>query len=289
MMKITNMNKKIFVTGAGGYLGRHVVTALCDAGAQVLIPMRHAERVDSRAIRVDVEIFNGSPTIFEELGRPDACLHLAWRDGFVHNSDAHMSYLSDHYTFLKNMMEGGLKQVAIMGSMHEIGYYEGAIGEDTPCNPISMYGIAKNALRRASLELGKKYGVCVQWLRAYYITGDDRNNNSVFAKMLKMEDEGKQTFPFTSGKNQFDFIDVDELSNQIVCILAQDEVRGVIECCTGKPMSLGDRAKQFIEDNGLHIRLQYGMFQEPSTESPAVWGNPEKIRQVEQVLLSAHE
>lgn len=30
------MSKRILVTGAYGYIGRHVVTALCDLGAEVL-------------------------------------------------------------------------------------------------------------------------------------------------------------------------------------------------------------------------------------------------------------
>ena len=39
-----------------------------------------------------------------------------------------------------------------MGTMHEIGYWEGAIDENTPCNPLSMYGIAKDALRRCMIQ-----------------------------------------------------------------------------------------------------------------------------------------
>lgn len=286
MKKLERLNKKIFVTGAGGYIGRHVVTALCDAGAEVLIPTHHAERVDSRATRVDIDIFNGSENIYQEIGSPDACLHMAWRDGFIHSSDAHMQNLSAHYTFLKNMMAGGLKQVAVMGSMHEIGYHEGAIDENTPCNPISMYGIAKDALRKATLALGEKYGVCVQWLRAYYILGDDKSNNSVFSKMLAADERGQEYFPFTTGKNKFDFISVSDLANQIVCVLAQTEISGIIECCTGEPISLGEKAEQFIRENNLTIKLKYGEFKEPSTESPGVWGSPEKLHMVEQVVFS---
>ena len=45
------------------------------------------------------------------------------------------------------MIIGGVKKVTIMGSMHEIGFWEGAIKEDTPCNPLSLYGVSKNALK----------------------------------------------------------------------------------------------------------------------------------------------
>ena len=120
------MDKRILVTGAGGYIGRHVVSRLCDMGANVLIINHSAEGVDPRAKRVDAEIFSGSENIYQETGCPDVCVHLAWKDGFVHNSDAHMGMLSQHYTFLRNMMAGGLKQLAVMGTMHEVGYWEGS-------------------------------------------------------------------------------------------------------------------------------------------------------------------
>lgn len=69
-----------------------------------------------------------------------------------------MGDLSAHYSFMTAMIDGGLKQLAVMGTMHEIGYWEGAIDENTPCNPISMYGIAKDALRRAMISTHLKIG-----------------------------------------------------------------------------------------------------------------------------------
>ena len=126
---------RILVTGAGGYIGRHVVTALCDLGAEVIGVGRHLESLDPRAYVVKRDIFDGDREIYKTLGCPEVCLHMAWKDGFVHNSDAHMENLSSHYRFIRDMTEGGLKQLAVMGSMHEIGYWEGAIDEKTPCNP----------------------------------------------------------------------------------------------------------------------------------------------------------
>lgn len=167
-----------------------------------------------------------------------------------------------------------------MGTMHEVGYWEGAIDENTPCNPMSMYGIAKDALRRSMTLYCKNNSCILQWLRCYYILGDDRKNNSIFCKLLNAAEEGKKTFPFTSGKNKYDFIEVDTLASLLSSAVLQNEVNGVINCCTGKPMSLGERVEQFIKDNHLNISLDYGAFPDRPYDSPCVYGNPDKINQI---------
>lgn len=274
------MDKKILVTGAGGYIGRHVVKRLCDMGTHVVAADIRTDGIDPRAETVEYDIFDGTKDIFYRLGSPDVCLHMAWRDGFVHNSDAHMECLSDHYTFVRNMLDGGLGQLAVMGTMHEVGYHEGAIDENTPCNPISMYGIAKDALRKSVFMMAKGRNVCLQWLRAYYIYGDDKRNNSIFAKIVLAEEAGQEEFPFTTGKNLYDFIEVDELAGQIAACVTQRAVDGIINCCTGKPMSLADKVEGFIAENGFHIKLKYGAYPDRPYDSPGVWGDNTKINQI---------
>lgn len=274
------MGKKVLVTGAGGYIGRHVVTALCDLGAQVSVIDFCTEEIDQRAIRIFADLFSGSSSIFQDVGCPDVCLHLAWKDGFVHHSHAHMQMLSKHYVFLRDMIEGGLAQLTVMGTMHEVGYFEGSINEDVPCNPINMYGIAKDALRRSMFLLAQNNRVCLQWLRAYYIYGDDKRNNSIFAKIARAEEEGKAVFPFTSGKNKYDFIDVGELACQIAATVMQTQVDGIINCCTGKPVRLADKVESFIAEHGYKITLQYGAFPERPYDSPGVWGDATKIERI---------
>lgn len=266
---------KVVVTGASGYIGRHVVDALIKMHHEVIAVDMINKGINTDATFLSLDIF--SDDIYNKLGRPDACIHMAWKDGFNHASDAHMGMLSKHYAFIKNMIDGGVKYLSVMGTMHEIGYYEGCVDENTPTNPLSMYGIAKNALREASLLLAEKSNTALMWLRAYYILGDDSNNNSIFTKITQMEHEGKASFPFVSGKNKYDFINVDELAKQIATASTQSEITGTINCCSGKPVSLADKVNEFIEKNHYSIRPDYGKFPERPYDSPAIWGDNTKI------------
>lgn len=167
-----------------------------------------------------------------------------------------------------------------MGTMHEIGYHEGAVDENTPCRPLSLYGVAKNALRQ-SLELFcRQHEVVFQWFRGYYVLGDDERNHSVFSRILESAKEGKREFPFTSGKKCYDFLPVEELAAQLSACVMQTEVQGIINCCSGRPLALGDMAEKFIRERGLDITLRYGAYPDRAYDSPAIWGDNAKIRRI---------
>lgn len=273
--------EKILVTGANGYIGKHVVKFLLSKGYEVIASDFRFDNVDDRATKLTVPIFTENKEIYKDVGRPDICIHLAWKDGFLHNSPAHIENLSNHFVFCKNMLDGGLKHISVMGSMHEIGYHEGSIDENTPTNPLSLYGVAKNSLRQSlSILLNNYEDVFFQWLRAYYILGDDKSNNSIFTKIIEKSEQGEKIFPFTSGKNKFDFISVDELAEQISVASIQKTEVGIINCCSGTPISLAEKVETFIKENGFEIKLGYNMYPDRPYDSPGVWGDNKKIQKI---------
>lgn len=271
---------KVLVTGAGGYIGRHVVAKLLEYGHEVIASDLCFDGIDPRAQRCDIPIFSGDPNIYEKLDKPETVIHMAWRNGFVHNAPTHMADLSSHIVFCQHLIASGLPKLSIMGSMHEVGYWEGAIDENTPCNPLSQYGIAKNAMRQSVMLMARNSACSLRWLRAYYITGDDLRGSSIFGKITAAAAEGKKDFPFTSGKNQYDFIDIDDLAEMIAVASVQDEYDGIINVCTGVPMSLAERVESFIKEHGFDIRLKYGAFPDRPYDSPGVWGDATKIQAI---------
>ena len=272
--------KAVVVTGAGGYVGRHVVRAVAELGYRPVAIARQVREgeLDPGAHVVEANVLDPGFDLgaLVPLGDIAAVVHLAWQDGFVHNAPSHMANLSAHYGFLTGLADAGVRRIAALGTMHEVGYWEGAISADTPTNPLTLYGVAKDALRRATLlSIGDRAEYV--WLRAYYILGDDRRNRSIFAKLLEAADRGDTTFPFTTGKTLYDFIDVAELGRQIAVAATTAGVTGVLNVCTGEPESLASRVERFIVEHDLGLELRYGAFPDRPYDSPGIWGDATAI------------
>ena len=70
------------------------------------------------------------------------------------------------------------------------------------------------------------------------------------------------------------------VANMIVAASVQEEINGIINVCTGKPMSLADRVEQFLRDKNYKIKLDYGAFPDRPYDSPGTWGDPTKINRI---------
>lgn len=272
---------KIAVTGASGYIGRHVVKSIVDNRCQAVSVIYSSDAIKVDENQIEMDVLNVSrDDVIKHFSNVDAVIHLAWQSGFNHHDECHLNNVAKHLNFIENLMVAGVKNISVAGTMHEIGYYIGEIDSATPCNPINPYGIAKNFLRQASIYLAQKYNVSLKWLRMYYILGDDINSNSIFSKILKAESEQKETFPLNSGEMLYDFINVNALAQQIYVATNQNKISGIINCCSGKPISLRTTVENFIAENNLRIKPQYNVFPSREYDSPAVWGSSKSINEL---------
>ncbi|MBS6473828.1 MAG: NAD(P)-dependent oxidoreductase [Acetobacter sp.] len=129
---------KVLVTGANGFIGSHLVTELVNRGHHVTAVDLDNSNIDARAVFSKNDLLL-SPIDFSGSWLPDVVIHLAWRDGFNHYAASHIDGIARHFYFIKSVIDAGVKSVSVMGTAHEIGYHEGKINENTPCNPLSYY------------------------------------------------------------------------------------------------------------------------------------------------------
>ena len=87
---------KILVTGANGYLGKGVVKQLLDDGIEVIATDIKDNYIDKRATIIKGNLFE-EDNPYDYFNQPDIVLHMAWRDGFIHNSLNHINDLPKHY------------------------------------------------------------------------------------------------------------------------------------------------------------------------------------------------
>lgn len=276
-----NQNKNtVIITGANGYIGSNLVKTMLNQGFNIIAIDIKNNNIDTRAKYYNTDIFTIDENDYIAWGKPKILIHLAWNNGFNHFADSHMENLPLHFNFLKKLISYGIESISVMGSVHEIGYHEGIVNENTPCNPLSYYGIAKNTLRQLLNVYTTDLNISFKWLRAFYIVGNDFCNHSIFTKILEADKEGKVSFPFTNGANKFDFININELTKQIYMAATQNKIEGIINVCSGNAVAIKDEVQNFIKENHLKIKLDIGKFPSRKYDSPIIFGDNTKIETI---------
>lgn len=282
-----NVQKKlILVTGANGYIGRHVVKELVNNFTETVEVIASDHHEHSKAlvpvtyIKFDLLRDSITPEMVAALGGgkiPDTVLHLTWRSGFDHDSVNHILDLSQHYKFAITLIQSGVRKLAFAGSFREYGTCNGKVAEDHSCDSSNNYALAKNTLREALNIYRKSHPFIFLWLRFFTPYGDDKNNNSLLSKILKWETDGRTEFPFTDGLEQYDYIHITKLAEYTAKTIIQDSVTGIINICSGRPIYLKDVVNTFIKENHLAIRPKFGAYKARGYDSRIIYGDNSKL------------
>ena len=233
---------QILLTGATGFIGKHVLNELeARNGLDIKIICRDKDAIKASAAHVFLhDIFEiPSVKLYEELGFPEVVIHLAWShlDDYENKIHEHQ-ILPAHKRFLGALLKQGLRDLTVIGTCQEYGMQEGCLSEDVAPKPNTSYARAKNQLRQEVSKLACEVNSEFKWVRLFYTYGQGQSQKSLFAQLDKAIENRSSVFNMSPGDQLRDYLPVETLARFIVDIALQKEVSGIINCCSGVPVSV---------------------------------------------------
>lgn len=283
---------KILVTGASGFIGQYVIRNLLRRpGISIVATTRSLERafhLDFFKIVqfVETDLSIADDAIFYKLGSPDIMIHLAW-DGLPNYKGLfHVEKnLVENARFIKTMIASGLKDITVSGTCFEYGMIEGCLREDMATHPSNPYGQAKDLLRKFIEELRFDFDFSFKWLRLFYMYGEGQSSNSLIAQIEKTVAAGGKEFDMSGGEQVRDYLHVEQVADYIAQCSLQRKVEGIINCCSGRPITVKNFVQDYIREKSYSLHLNLGVYPYPDYEPMAFWGDNAKLNEV---LLNAN-
>ena len=281
------MMKKILVTGATGFIGHYVIGQLLARNCQVIATATSSDKAAdqpwySKVTFIPFRIGQQQPgSLYDYFQRPDAMIHLAWQGLPNYKSAFHVEVnLPQQYAFLSSLINEGLTDLTVTGTCFEYGMQEGCLSEDMPALPANPYAIAKDQLRKQLEEFQRQKPFSLKWVRLFYMFGKGQNPNSLLSQLEKALDNGEESFNMSGGEQVRDFLPVEKVAAYITDIALQNEVSGIINCCSGKPITIRKLVEEYVRSRNKNIRLNLGYYPYPDYEPMAFWGDDSKLKKV---------
>lgn len=271
---------KIAVTGATGFIGSHVLQELVRQGMKTVAVVRSLSEVPALpgVEVVCLDIRDATANAYDLLSQPDALIHLAWGGLPNYRSSHHFEQeLPTHYRFLKVLIEGGLKNLVVVGTCFEYGMRSGPISEDMETHPSNPYGFAKDCLRKQLEYLKSAHPFNLVWARLFYLHGEGQAGNCLFPLLKKAAARGEKSFHMSGGEQLRDYLPVATVARCLVALSLKQIDAGVVNLCSGQPISIRKLVEGWIMENAWQITLDLGFYPYPDYEPMAFWGDPSKL------------
>jgi len=275
---------KILVTGASGFIGNYLVSELLKKNLYVITTgIEPKEKICNEWLQkvtyIQADLNKNRTDWFSIFGEPEMIIHLSWQGLPNYKELFHFEInLPHNYYFLKNMIENGCKKVVVIGTCFEYGMQSGALKEDLETKPNNPYGLAKDTLRKYLEQLQKQVDFNLKWLRLFYMYGIGQNPNSIISQLETALEKGEEVFNMSGGDQLRDYLPVEQVAEYIVKISFQDKINGIINCCSGEPISIKELVENYLKEKNKSIGLNFGYYPYPDYEPMAFWGDDEQLR-----------
>ena len=252
----------ILVTGASGYLGRHLLEHLRRQAGTLHGTYRTThpeEAIHWHAL--DLRDTKATTVLLQQL-QPSQIYHLAgniragrtqvdtlapWQDnlhGTLHLYEACLS--------LKQM-----PRIAFVSSGAVYGQQPGLITEETPLKPLSVYGASKAAADLVSNQYAQSHGLHIVCARLFNYLGPGLSNDTALGRftheLVRLEREGVQPAVLETGSlaAERDYLHVDDVVRALALLMERGTSGAAYNVASGTSHTM----RWYVEQLLSHVRV----------------------------------
>ncbi len=250
---------RALVTGAHGFVGRHLVDHLTAAGDEVIGVDRTEGGMDiTDAAAVEALVRHVAPTVVYHLaGWAD--VGGSWKapvDAFRANAEGTLNVLTA-------AAEAGVERVLAVSSADVYGIVtpgELPLTEDSPLRPASPYAASKVAADYLGLQAWLGRGLPVLRVRAFNHLGPGQTDKfvapAIASRIARAEVDGGQVLTVGDLSPRRDFTDVRDVVRAYRLLMAHGQPGQVYNVCSGVDLAIQDLADQLVAQAKVPLRFE---------------------------------
>lgn len=278
--------KKIILTGANGFIGRHSIPFLIEKNYEV-----HAIFNDTKSNFQDFEDNDNliwhqcnlldlkeQKKLFIDI-QPTYLLHFAWyttpREYWT--SLENLRWVQASIGLIMNFEENGGKRMVLAGTCAEYDWNYGYLSEHvTPLRPTTLYGTCKNSLRDIALQFSNETCISYAWGRIFYLYGPFENSLRIIPYVINSLLSHKYA-NCTDGNQIRDFLYVKDVASAFVELL-DSNVEGSINIASGEPITLREIIYEIANRLDKQELIKFGSIEHLDIEPPILLANVDRLK-----------
>ncbi len=265
--------KRVLVTGATGFIGRHCLAPLVARSYEVhAASTRHVASGYCGATWHQVNLLDPLQSeALVELVRPTHLLHLAWdlsQDDF-YNSLENYHWVQAGFRLVESFQRYGGERCLAAGTCYEYEQRCGLCSENrTPTRPNTVYGHSKVALLQVLTNFSRAVQLSFAWPRLFFLYGPGENSRRLVSSVITALLDGRVA-QCSHGRQLRDYMFVEDVADGLVALLESD-FKGPINLGCGIPVALRDIVQDLGDKLERSHLIQFGGLPARSGDVPLV-------------------
>lgn len=268
--------KTALLTGAGGFTGRYLESALASSGYQV-------HRLESSGENpCDLTNFDAVQRT-AQLAQPDVVVHLAAVSFVAHGNaeDFYRVNVLGTLNLLRALANLGRppRRTVIASSANVYGAPDTEVLDETVCPaPVNHYANSKLAMEHMVRTWFDRLPILIT--RPFNYTGVGQAEHFLIPKIVRHFRDRAPVIELGNLHVIRDFSDVADVVRAYMALLETDARSEVVNLCSGRPLTLLDIIKMMNEIAGYEIEVRVNPQFVRENEVPRLIGSPAKLRRL---------